>query len=80
MEKGEFTIVLGPRQSLLYSSSPPASAEEGSPRVVEEECRLLLERLRDDRVPRSEAVRLVADMKKTAKSLVYRIALEIEWS
>ncbi len=83
VEKGEFTVVLGPRRSLLFSSAPAAAAteEEGpSSRSAEEECRRLLERLRDDGVARSEAVRLVVEMKKSPKSFVYRIALGIEWT
>ena len=66
--RGEFTIVLGP---LPAATSPSATDEVGT-------IRALLFKLKADGVARSEAVRLAVDALQLPKSVVYKVALQVE--
>ena len=66
--RGEFTIVLGP---LPAATSPSATDEVGT-------IRALLFKLKADGVARSEAVRLTVDALQLPKSVVYKVALQVE--
>lgn len=78
--KGEFVIILGPINSVLYSDLPPvqtaSSRSEGS---IQQLCIDELSKLQGDGVPRSEAVRIVTENGILPKSSVYKLALKMEW-
>ena len=82
--RGEFVIVLGPLDSVLYSDRPPAISRlgmtsEGSCIDAEFLCNRDLSSLRDDGVARSDAVRIVTQNSTLPRSRVYHIALSMEW-
>ncbi len=70
--KGEFTLVIGPRNSSSKSNENEFDTEK---------LNVLIKQMHDDNVPRSEAVKLISDMfPDTSKSKIYKLALQIkEW-
>jgi len=68
--KGEFTLVIGPNNGTSTSNEKELNAEK---------LNILIRKMHDDNVPRSEAVRLISDMfPDISKSKIYKLALQIE--
>ncbi len=71
--RGEFCLVLGP----VTETSPDAKvqdSDDGNALIVN-----LLQKLRADGVARSAAVKLVSEMTRKSRSIIYKTALEIDW-
>lgn len=66
--RGEFTVVFGPFTGAAVSEADIESSIKDSLRA-----------LRDDKVARSEAVKLTVKMLDQPKSSVYKIALSMPW-